>query len=383
MADNPTAGSGFPSAEELQRTMRRLAEVEATDYPVLSIYLDMRPQASGQAPGRRASLTLLRDRLRDIEQTYWPRGADYDSFKADEERLLEYLQTDFDPAAEGLAVFACSGIGVWETVLSGVGFDDSVSAGSRPDLFQLARMVDTHETAVVALVDSNTARLFVTRSGQLEEVGGPDEDPVSFRRRSTGGWSQARYQRHIDKHISQFARETAEAIRVLTEQTRARRLFLAGDEVAVTPLVDALPKAVEELVEDVLRVDMRASHDELDAEVRAALERAEAASGASVADELVAAVRSGGLGVVGADQTRRALEAGAVAVLVLSDLDRQPAEESSATDARPLDERAGDIDERNELVRLAVATSAEVEVVSGHEQLDRAGGVGALLRYQM
>lgn len=383
MADNPTADSGFPSAEEIQRTMRRLAEVEATDYPVLSIYLDMRPQASGQAPGRRASLTLLRDRLRDIEQTYWPRGADYDSFKADEERLLEYLQTDFDPAAEGLAVFACSGIGLWETVLSGVAFDDSVSAGSRPDLFQLARMVDTHETAVVALVDSNTARLFVTRSGQLEEVGGPDEDPVSFRRRSTGGWSQARYQRHIDKHISQFAKETAEAIRVLTEQTRARRLFLAGDEVAVTPLVDALPKAVEELVEEVLRVDMRASHDELDAEVRAALERAEAASGASVADELVAAVRSGGLGVVGADQTRRALEAGAVAVLVLSDLDRQPAEESDATDARPLDERAGDIDERNELVRLAVATSAEVEVVSGHEQLDRAGGVGALLRYQM
>lgn len=382
----------FPRAAQLQRVLRRLAEVETTDVPVLSIYLDMRPQATGQTPGRRAGLVVLRDRLREIERTYWPRGDDFDSFTADRQRIDEFLDNEFDPAGQGLAVFACAGIGLWETITTGVPFRDSVSAGPRPDLFQLARLIDEHETAVVALVDSNSTRLFVTRTGHLEEVGGPDEDAASFRKRSLGGWSEQRYQRHIDKHIADFAEKAAAAIDELVASEGARRLLLAGDEVAITPLDEALPQRVRDHVEDVLRIDMRASHDELSDEVREALREAEAQSGASVADRLIAAVRSGGLGVTGLDATHSALQAGAADVLVLSGLPGQPADQSSYQDARDAHEQADqlhdsepgllDLEIRNELVRLAAATAAEVEVVDGHEALDRAGGVGALLRYR-
>ncbi len=40
--------------------------------------------------------------------------------------------------------------------------------------------VDEQETVVVALVDTNTTRLFVTRNGFLEEVAGPDDDPFGI-----------------------------------------------------------------------------------------------------------------------------------------------------------------------------------------------------------
>ena len=386
--------TGFPAVADLRDTLRRLAEVEAIELPVLSVYLDMRPQATGQAPGRRGSEVVLRDRLREIERTYWPRGDDFDSFTADAERIRDYLESELDPSAQGLAIFACSGIGLWETVVAGVPFSDAVSVGPTADLFQLARLVDNHETAVVALVDSNTARLFVTRAGRLEEVEGLDEDSVSFRKRSMGGWSQARYQRHIDKHIADFARDTASAIEALVEREGARRLVIAGDEVAVTPLTDALPPSVHEHIDEVLRIDMRAAPDDLAEEVRHALAAAEAASGRSVADELIAAVRSGGLGVTDVKPTRRMLEIGAVEVLVMSELPVAPAEDSTAADARDLGEQleamAGDdgdtagpdLDTRNELVRLASMTSAEVEVVADHPGLEKAGGVGALLRYR-
>jgi hypothetical protein len=45
---------------------------------------------------------------------------------------------------------------------------------------------------------------------------------------------------------------------------------------------------------------------------------------------------------------------------------------------------AAELDEatRGELVRLAQLTSATVEVVEGHDGLQRLGGVGALLRYR-
>ncbi len=373
--------------------MRRLAEVDAPDFPVLSIYLDMRAHATGQSPGRRASLTVLRDRLRQIERTYGPRGDDFDSFTADEERLRRFLDNTFDPAAHGLAVFACSAIDLWETIETGVPFRDSVSVGQMADLFQLARLIDEHETAVIALVDSNTARLFVTRTGRLEEESGPDEKNASFQKRAMGGWSQARYQRHIDKHMVDFASRSAAAIEELVDRENARRVIVAGDEVAITPLLDALSPAVRTHVEDVLRVDMRVSRDELRDEVRMVLERAEAESGATVADQVIGAFRGGGLGIVGFERTRRALEAGAVDVLVLAGLPGTPPDVSDAHDARNLEERGEvsdeqakdgiDLDQRNELVRLAAATSADIEVVSGHAALEQAEGVGALLRYHI
>ena len=382
----------FPTTDQLSDTLRRLAEVDAGDLPVLSIYLDMRPQATGQSPGRRAGLVVLRDRLREIERTYWPRGADYDSFKADEQRIEAYLNEDFEREAAGLALFACSGTGLWEAVQAGVPFHDSVAAGPRPDLFQLARLIDEHETAVVALVDTNTARLFVTRTGRLDEAEALDEDSVSFQKRSLGGWAEQRYQRHIDKHIAQFAKEAAAAIEDLVAREGARRLVLAGDEVAITPLDGEMSKALKDNLDEIVRVDMRTSRDELDDQIRHALERAEADSGRSVADRLIGAVRGGGLGVTGVEATRQALEAGAVEVLVLTELPGAAPDETDYHDARDLGEQAEDMAEhepgvldleiRNELVRLAAATSAEVEVVADHEGLVRVGGVGALLRYR-
>ncbi|HWH25003.1 MAG TPA: Vms1/Ankzf1 family peptidyl-tRNA hydrolase [Candidatus Limnocylindria bacterium] len=384
--------TSFPTTAELTASLRRLSEVDGGELPVLSVYLDMRAHATGQAPGRRAGLVVLRDRLREIERTHWPRGADYDSFKADEERIRRFLDDEFDEAAHGLAIFACSGIGLWEAIHVGVPFHDSVSAGPLPDLFQLARLIDTHEAAVVAVVDSNTARLFVTRTGRLEEVPGPDEDSVSFRKRSLGGWSEQRYQRHIDKHIAQFAKEAAAAIEDLVAREGARRLVLAGDEVAITPLDGEMSKALKDNLDEIVRVDMRTSRDELDDQIRHALERAEADSGRSVADRLIGAVRGGGLGVTGVEATRQALEAGAVEVLVLTELPGAAPDETDYHDARDLGEQAEDMAEhepgvldleiRNELVRLAAATSAEVEVVADHEGLVRVGGVGALLRYR-
>jgi hypothetical protein len=380
----------FPSTSELNDVLRRLSEIDAPDLPVLSVYLDMRPQATGQSPGRRAGLTVLRDRLREIERTYWPRGADFDSFKADEQRIREYLDEDFDRAAAGVALFACSGVNLWQAVPAGVPFHDSVSAGPRPDLFQLARLIDEHETAVVALVDSNTARLFVTRTGRLEEAEQLDEDSVSFQKRSLGGWSEQRYQRHIDKHIADFARDSAAAIEELVGREDARRLVLAGDEVAITPLVEALSQAVAQKVGDILRIDMRAAADELDEAVREALAQAEAESGRSVADQLVAGVRSGGLAVSGLEATKRALEAGAAEVLVIAGLPGATPEDSGYQDARDIGEQdlgelepgVLDLDTRNELVRLAATTAAEVEVVAAHGGLAKLGGVGALLRYR-
>ena len=81
-------------------------------------------------------------------------------------------------------------------------------------------------------------------------------------------------------------------------------------------------------------------------------------------DAYMEAVREQGMGVIGLQEARDALEHGQGDVLVL-------AEEA------PLNEQ-----ERTELVRLATLSGAEVDLVTGHEALQQVGGVGALLRYR-
>jgi hypothetical protein len=48
---------------------------------------------------------------------------------------------------------------LFEVIETGVPFDNQVALEPVPDLFQLARLVVEQETAVVALVDTNTTRL--------------------------------------------------------------------------------------------------------------------------------------------------------------------------------------------------------------------------------
>jgi peptide chain release factor subunit 1 len=343
--------------------LRRLADIEPGDLPFLSIYLDVRPEATGEKPETRNGLVVLRKRLNVIRQTYLPRGDGLDSLDRDIERINAFVENDLAPQTEGLAIFACAGRGVFETRQFAIPFENQVSAGPGADLYQLVRSQDEHEVAVVAVVDTNTARFFVQSRARFDEVPAPDEEPINFQLRSTGGWSEARYQRHIKKHRQQFAKETAAALADLVDRVHAHHVVLAGDQIAITTLQEELSAAVKDKTRHIARIGIRANRDEIAAEVAPILERVENESGQTVVDHLVEQVRRGGLGVAGIEETLDALAAGQVRTLVI-------------------DEQAGvPEDKRAELVRRATATDAEVEVVSGAPEMREFSGVGALLRY--
>jgi hypothetical protein len=349
--------------QELRPLLRRLAEWTAPEgTAITSVYLDARAETSGDRPGDRTALITLKDRLQEIEKSLLPRGPGLDSFRVDRERI-ELAVAEARPAADGLAIFSCGAADLFEVVESGTPFLTKVVYQRHPALFPLARLADEFEPAVVAVADTNTLRVFSVRMGEVEETAGKDEDSVNFRKRRTGGMSQERFQRHVEKHRVDFANEAAEVIARVVEEDGATRVILAGDEVAIPLLRDALPASVsEKLVGDALRIHIRASKDEVGDEVAAILELAEEESSHAVADALVAEVRKDALGIAGADPTRRALEAGQVDVLVMID-GYEP------------------VEVRDECTRLAISTGASVEVVADHDGLKSLGGIGAILRW--
>lgn len=348
--------------------MRKLAEFEATDMPVLSVYLDMRPQATGESPGVRSGDIVLKDRLHEIEKTYRPRGEDLDSFLADREKIEEFIGANMSPSTSGLIIFACSAKGLWETIEVGAEVENEVTAGETPSLFQLSRMLDEHDTAVVAVVDTSTARFFVTRYGNLKEMDAPnDENPKMFRKRAMGGWKQTKYQRNIDNNRDDFAKVIVKDLEELIQRENAKNLIIAGDEIGTTLVQKHLsPATLEILYDEILRIDIKTPRLEIKAEVVDILAQIERDDANSMADKLVSAVRGNGMGVAGVYPTRLALETGQVETLLID-----PGSEN-------LDEAT-----RDELIGLAAMTGADVEMVESHEKFMALDGVGALLRYKL
>ena len=337
-----------------------------TCVPVLSVYLDLRPQTQGERPANLASRVILKQRLRQIERTFWPRGVAFDAIRADAARIEDYLDTRVSPATQGVAIFASAQHALFETFEASVPFDNQVSARAQPDLFQIARLLDDQEKAVIAVVNTHAARLFLTHRGGLRELRGLEDDPKLYHMvRGAVAMDQAHYQRHARHVREQFASEVAARIERLVDLEQAAHVVIAGDAVAIPPLRQALsPRIVQLLHEPALTIDIAAPRDAILEEIAPLLKAAEAEQDRSVVERLLEAVQSDRLGVAGLEPTRRALSTGQADTLVL----------------------AGDVtfppETRSELIELATKTDAAIEIVEGSEPMRQLGGVGALLRYR-
>ena len=334
--------------------------------PVLSIYLDMRPESTGGRPALRPARILLRERLHEIEKTFFPRGVVYESVRADAARIGEYLNTQLSPDVQGVAIFASAQHHLFETLETTVPFATEVAARAEPDLFQLARLLDDRETAIVAVVDTHAARLFVLARGLLREVRGLSEDPKYFHKvRGINVMNQGHYLSYTESRRARFAQQTAERLEQLVGEEHATQVILAGEQGPASLVRQSLSPQAAQLVRDApVRLEIEALPETIREEIEPLIRETLAERDRAIAERLVGAVQSGGLGVAGLDLTRAALERGQADTLVL------------ATDA-PLGEEM-----RSQLIELATQTDASVEIVQPSAVLTQLGGVGALLRYR-
>jgi peptide chain release factor subunit 1 len=286
---------------------------------------------------------------------------------ADADRIERYLATAASPAARGIAIFASAQHGLFEALETPEPFTNEVAVRAEPSLFQLARLLDDTETAVVAVVALNVARLFAVRAGRLIAAEQRTDDPKLFHKVSgTNAMNQKHYQSHANMRRAEFARQVAGMAEQLVRREDARHVIVAGELEAITRLRQALsPHIVSMLSEHSPRLDVHAPVSAIAAEVEPLLRAAERDEERDVVERLLAGVQADELGLAGLEATQAALRAGQVDVLVLSAATVFPAETRSA------------------LIELAVRSGARVEVVAESATLEHLGGVGALLRYRV
>jgi peptide chain release factor subunit 1 len=367
----------------LMDDLDELAAFEPNGFPFISLYLNLQPDQHG----RDHFTPFVRKEFTERAKSFPKNSLELASFKLAATRIMSYLRNEVRPSANGLAIFACAGADVYfKTVqLDAPIQQHRLHISERPHLYPLARVIDQHPRYVALLADTNAARLFVFDLGRVlssKEVHNP-----KLSRTQVGGWSQMRYQRHVDNYHLHHAKEVVEMLDRVVRDEAAEHIILAGDEVIIPLLREHLPVHLKEKVIDILRLDIRTPEHEVLKETMEALREHNLQSDAEKVRRLLDEYRAGGLAVVGFRETARALEQGQVDELLLSASARDIRDDAGIFDTavmpsdRSVSSSAPHLLAADLLVTRARNTGARVTFIEDSALLADIGGVGALLRF--
>src|SRR5262249_46074130 len=240
------------------------------------------------------------------------------SFDHDTERINEYLRDELRPSSNGAAIFACSAEGDF---FEAAQFDAPIEENHlytsyQPHVYSLARFIDHYPPYIALVVDTNTAHLYVFGAGEELEQRNVVNPKVN--RTMIGGWSQARYQRHIDNYYFHHAKERVEKPDPLAREEKMQRILLPGDEVIIPLLRDHLPQRLREMVIDVLRLDITTPEHEVMRASYKAVRAHNARKDAEKVEKLLDKYLGSGFAVTGARDTLIALTLGQVEEMLVS-----------------------------------------------------------------
>ena len=378
------------TATSVEDQLRNLAALEPATSPVISLYLDLRPNQHGRDDYDAFVKKVLPDRSKALPQG----SAERESFDRDVARIQAYLGSELERAANGLAIFACQSAGLFETIQLEAPIDQHwLFVGSAPHLYPLARLLDMYPRYAAVLVDSNRARIFVFSLASIEqsrELAGK-----KTKRHSQGGWSQARYQRHIENMHLQHVKEVVDALDALVRDEGIQHVIAAGPDEALALLRDQTPPHLAEKLSATTKLELGASDAEVLQATLESFQQRAAETDAERVREFLDAWQSGGLGIAGPEATLKALEMSQVDELIISGsmealkpVQRLPDDAAPGRIEADTSAPQGTADEMTlklsrELIARAQQTGARIRFIEDSALLEEVGGVGALLRFRI
>jgi peptide chain release factor subunit 1 len=374
-----------PDRDEL----RRLAQVRLDRPVVLSLYLNLDPSDFATPPARATAVRSLLDeadrRVRDLHDL--PHDDRMD-LRASLDRASALLEGDLPTeGAQGLAVFAVESAELFEALKLPRPVPNRVAIRRSPLVAPLA-LLARRERWCVALVNRRDARIFRGSPDGVYEV--EQIHDLVFGQHDQGGWSQARYQRGVEKEKDDHLKHTAEALMRHFKRRPFERLILGGPREVVSDFESKLHGYLAERLAGRIEVDVEHSTAEevLDA-VQPRFEELEDEREVDALERLGEAGRA----AIGLEEVLRSLNERRVETLVA---DEQFAAAGTCCPtcgwlgpagehACPLDETELEaLDDLTEAaVELTIQQSAEILAVRRRrdELAERAGGIAALLRF--
>jgi peptide chain release factor subunit 1 len=371
--------------------LRELAGFRADKGCAVSVYVNLDPRdvpTAGDAQTKMNSLLAEAER----QAAERKRGLDHaarEALKADVERIERWFERDFDrDGVRGVAVFTAALDNFWSTVRVPDPLEDEVKIGVELYLAPLARLVGRGDGALVAFVGRERGQVFRLRAGQLVEIADQTEEAPG--RHDQGGWSQGRYERHIENIVGQHLRRVAETLDTCVRRLRGTRVVLVGAEEIRSELEALLSREVKSCLVGWTSAEAHADAGQLLEAARPLLDEWWAGREQQLLDRWHEEAGKNGRAAAGWKQTLEAASDGRVEVLLVRDGADQGAYQCPACGRAQIDDGSCPLDgttleRRDDGLDLAVhqtlSHGGTVHVIRDRRDLEPVGGVGALLRY--
>jgi peptide chain release factor subunit 1 len=367
--------------------LQKLLDVEPDKGPFISAYLD----TSVNENGKRTFEIVLRKQISEHLATLPEESDERQAFEQDVEKINAHLE-NLDTEIQGVAIFACSGAGLFKVYEFQVPFDENLFfVFDRPHLYPLIKLVSQNRRFAVAQADTNSAHIYVFGRGEV--FSREDIQNEKTNRSEVGGWSQMRYQRHVDNFHQQHAKEIVTELEKLVREDRIDRVILAGDETVIIPILkEEITKELQDKVIGTMSLSVNAPEHEVLEAAENIVKQHNTIEDMKAIETLKEQNYENGLGVSSIGKVLPALLNGQVQELYISSnfdsLDYNIGEVNKIfKDYAPgIDEDLPSAKQTglviDEILRIAAQTADEIRFIDDDNLLKEAGGVGALLRYQ-
>jgi peptide chain release factor subunit 1 len=371
---------------------RRLVQRQAA-HPVVSLYLDLDPERFATPPARVSQIrSLVDEAARELAGEDTLEHEERMALREDLERIRSYLLSGEPPfkGARALALFCSVRDDLFEVVQMSRPAEGRVVIERTPYIEPLLRSAQDRRWCV-ALVNRRVGRILTGPGDQLVERQQIADDVHG--QHDQGGWSQANYQRSVEKDADDHLRRVAESLHRLWRRERFDRLALGGPIEVVSRFETMLHEDLRaRLAQRRVEVDLSsATEAQIEAAVATLVEEDERERERTALDRMAAGIGSGGRATGGPADTLEALNERRVEALLLEEgfdlrggrcpscgllsLETHGPCPADGTELEELDHL------REAAVEAALAQDAEIVVVKHYPDLGPFQGIGALLRF--
>jgi peptide chain release factor subunit 1 len=368
--------------------LRELAGFRAEKGCAISLCLNLDPSevpTAGDAQTRMNAMLRAADKTDRTDLTHEQRSA----LKADFERIATWFDDEFErDGSQGLAVFAAGLDNFWRTLALPEPVRDSARVSRDFYVSPLVSLVSRGDGTIVAVVGREQGQLYRLRAGRLEEIAEHyDEQPGQH---DQGGWSQGRYQRHIEKLVHEHLKGVAQELDRSKRQLQSPKIVLVCSEEMRSEFTDALSAEVRASLVGWTQAQAQAGPAEILQAVTPVLEEAESKDEAAVIERWREEAGRKARAASGWEQTLEASSDARVELLLFQEGADRPAFRCPACGRAAVSEGSCPLDgTRLEptdsgldlAVHQTLAHGGAVWAIRHHKDLAPAEGIGALLRF--
>jgi peptide chain release factor subunit 1 len=368
--------------------LRELAGFRAEKGCAISLCLNLDPSdvpTAGDAQTRMNAMLRAADKTDRTDLTHEQRSA----LKADFQRIATWFDDVFErDGSQGLAVFAAGLDNFWRTLALPEPVRDSARVSRDFYVSPLVSLVSRGDGTIVAVIGREQGQLYRLRAGRLEEIAEHyDEQPGQH---DQGGWSQSRYQRHIEKLVQEHLKGVAQELDRSKRQLRSPKIVLVASEEMRSEFTEALSAEVRAALVGWTQAQAQAGPAEILQAVTPVLEKAASKDEAEVIERWREEAGRNARAASGWEQTLEASSDARVELLLFQEGADRPAYRCPACGRAAVSEGSCPLDgTRLEptdsgldlAVHQTLAHGGAVWAIRHHQDLAPAEGIGALLRF--